>query len=565
VDENYTLRSRSEKVNVPVTAAEPWKRGAGRERGTILHMTGHGEPLSGPDLTKGVELADIPSGGMLLGHAGDEAVILVRPAGSDEVHAVGATCTHYGGPLAEGLLVGAEVRCPWHHACFDVRTGEAVGAPALNTLPCFTVERRGTRVVVGAKRELGPPRRKPARAPESVVIAGAGAAGNAAAEMLRREGYEGTITMIGADPVRPVDRPNLSKDYLAGTAPEDWVFLRSDDFYAEQKVELVLGARVVALDPVARRIQLSDGTSRTYGALLLATGADPIRLPIPGATGVRVFTLRSLADSRAIIAAATADGARRAVVVGASFIGLEVAASLRTRGLDVHVVAPGARPLERVLGPELGDLVRGLHEEHGIVFHLGRKPSAFEEGAVALDDGSRLPADVAVLGVGVRPSLELAEKAGLRVDRGVVVNAQLETSAPGVYAAGDLARWPDPRTGALVRIEHWVVAERQGQTAARNILGRGEPFRAVPFFWSQHYDVPINYVGHAETWDRIEVAGNLAARDALVAYRHGGRILAIATVHRDRDSLEAEAAFERGDDDGVERLLRRSSQSSRQA
>jgi len=363
--------------------------------------------------------------------------------------------------------------------------------------------------------------------------------------------------MIGADPARPVDRPNLSKDYLAGTAPEDWVFLRGDDFYAEQKIDLLLDARVVALDPAARRIQLSDGSSRTYGALLLATGADPVRLPIRAAAGARVFTLRSLADSRAIIAAATAEGARRAVVVGASFIGLEVAASLRTRGVDVHVVAPGARPLERVLGPELGDFVRGLHEERGVVFHLGRKPSAFEAGAVTLDDGSRLPADLVVLGVGVRPSLELAEKAGLRIDRGVVVNAQLETSAPGIFAAGDIARWPDARTGALVRIEHWVVAERQGQTAARNILGRGESFRDVPFFWSQHYDVPINYVGHAESWDRIEIAGSLAARDALVAYRHGGRILAVGTVHRDGDSLEAEAAFERGDDDALARLLRR--------
>ena len=520
-------------------------------------MGGDEKPLSGPDLSQGVELDAIPSGGMLLGHVGGEPVVLVRPAGSDDVHAVGATCTHYNGPLAEGLLVGTRVRCPWHHACFDVRTGEAVSAPALNPLPCFAVERRGTRVVVGAKREPGPTRRRPARVPASVVIAGAGAAGNAAAEMLRREGYEGPITMVGADPARPVDRPNLSKDYLAGTAPEDWVFLRGDDFYAEQEVELILGARAVALDPSARRIELSDGTGRTYGALLLATGADPIRLAIPQAAGARVFTLRSLADSRAIIAAATADGARRAVVVGASFIGLEAAASLRTRGLEVHVVAPDARPLGRVLGPELGDFVRGLHEEHGVIFHLGRKPSAFEAGAVALDDGSRLPADLVVLGVGVRPSLELAEKAGLRVDRGVVVNAQLETSAPGVFAAGDIARWPDPRTGALVRIEHWVVAERQGQAAARNILGRGEPFRDVPFFWSQHYDVPINYVGHADSWDRIEIAGSLAAKDALVAYRHGGRIVAVATVYRDRDSLEAEAAFERGDDDGLERLLRR--------
>jgi NADPH-dependent 2,4-dienoyl-CoA reductase/sulfur reductase-like enzyme/nitrite reductase/ring-hydroxylating ferredoxin subunit len=511
--------------------------------------------LSGPDLTQGIALEDVPRGGMLLGHAHGEAVMLVRPDHSDEVFAVGATCTHYSGPLAEGLLVGTLVRCPWHHACFDVRTGEAVAAPALSPVPCFAIERRGALLLVREKRPAPTPRARPAQAPESVVILGAGAAGNAAAEMLRREGYEGPVTLIEAQPARPVDRPNLSKDYLAGTAPEDWVYLRGEEFYAEQKLELVRGTRVAALDPAERRVQLSDGSIRNYGALLLATGADPVRLPLPGADRPHVFTLRSLADSRALIAAATSRGATRAVVVGASFIGLEVAASLRTRGLEVHVVGPEPRPLERVLGPELGDFVRGLHEEHGVVFHLGHRPAAFDEDHVVLDDGSRLPADLIVVGVGVRPALELAEKAGLQVDRGVVVDAHLQTSAPGVYAAGDLARYPDPVSGEHVRIEHWVVAERQGQTAARNMLGQRQAFRAVPFFWSQHYDVPINYVGHAEGWDRIDVAGNLAGKDALVAYRRGGKILAVATVYRDRASLQAEVCLERGDQPGLAALL----------
>ncbi|HEX5042013.1 MAG TPA: FAD-dependent oxidoreductase [Candidatus Polarisedimenticolaceae bacterium] len=511
--------------------------------------------LSGPELTQGVALEEVPRGGMLLGKARGEAVMLVRPLDSDQVFAVGATCTHYGGPLAEGLLVGTQVRCPWHHACFDVRTGEAVAAPALSPVPCFAVERRGSLLVVKEKLPEPGPRAKPASVPESVLIAGAGAAGNAAAEMLRREGYDGPVTLIEAQPVRPVDRPNLSKDYLAGTAPEDWVYLRGEEFYAQQRLELVRGTRMVALDPAGRRVQLSDGTSRSYGALLLATGADPVKLPLPGADQPHVFTLRSLADSRSIVAAATSSGSSRAVVIGASFIGLEVAASLRARGLEVHVVGPDRRPLERVLGPELGAFVRGLHEEHGVVFHLGHRPAAFEEDAVVLDDGSRLPADLVVVGVGVRPALEPAEKAGLQVDRGVVVDAHLQTSAPGVYAAGDLARYPDPVSGERVRIEHWVVAERQGQTAARNMLGRREAFRAVPFFWSQHYDVPINYVGHAESWDRIDVAGNLTGKDALLAYRRGGKILAVATVYRDRASLQAEVCLARGDQGGLEALL----------
>jgi NADPH-dependent 2,4-dienoyl-CoA reductase/sulfur reductase-like enzyme len=275
-----------------------------------------------------------------------------------------------------------------------------------------------------------------------------------------------------------------------------------------------------------------------------------------------VSYLRSLADSRAIIAKATAKETMRAVVVGASFIGLEVAASLRTRGLEVHVVAPDARPLERVLGPELGDFVRALHEGHGVRFDLGHTLRAIEERSVVLDDGSRLPADLVVVGIGVRPSLALAEQAGLQMDRGVVVDQHLETSAPGVYAAGDIARWQDPRTGKNVRIEHWVVAERQGQTAARNMLGREEAFRAVPFFWSQHYDVPIAYIGHAESWDRIDVAGSIeVGKSCLVAFRSGGRIAAVATIDRDKESLEAEVLLERDDQDGLEALIARAGRS----
>jgi len=376
-----------------------------------------------------------------------------------------------------------------------------------------------------------------------VLIIGGGAAGSAAAEMLRRCEYEGPVTLVSADESLPYDRPNLSKDYLAGNAPEEWIPLRPREFYDEQRIALELGIRAAAIDPVAGRVALADGRSLDYGALLLATGADPVRLPIEGAAQAHVHYLRTLADSRAIIERSTR--AAQAVVMGASFIGLEVAASLRARGLEVHVVAPESRPLERVMGPELGDLIRTVHEEHGVTFHLGQTASRIDERTVTLQSGESLAADLVVIGVGVRPTVALAESAGLAVDRGVLVDEYLETSAPGVFAAGDIARWPDPHTGERIRVEHWVVAQRQGQTAARNILGLGERFAAVPFFWSQHYDMQISYVGHAERWNRIDVDGSLEQRDCALTFRADGRTLAVATVGRDRASLAAEVALER--------------------
>jgi NADPH-dependent 2,4-dienoyl-CoA reductase/sulfur reductase-like enzyme/nitrite reductase/ring-hydroxylating ferredoxin subunit len=513
-------------------------------------MESESNPLSGPDFEHGVAWDTLAEGVPLLGHAHGEAVILVRSGA--EAFATGATCTHYGGPLGEGLVVGETVHCPWHHACFSLRTGEAVGAPALNPIACYEVERRDGLVSVRGKRETAPSR-TPAQSPGAVVILGAGPAGAACAEVLRREGYGGPITLVGDEAPGPVDRPNLSKDYLAGTAPEEWIPLRSPEFYAEQKIDLRLGDPAVRIDTQARTVTLASGKSLAYGALVLATGAEPRRLSIPGADQPHVHLLRTLADSRAIIARASAS--KRAIVIGASFIGLEAAAALRHRGLEVDVVGDEPVPLARVLGEEIGAYVRRLHEEHGVRFHLGQTPRAIGADDVELASGARLPADLVVVGVGVAPRTALAEAAGIKTDGGIVVDERLQTNAAGVYAAGDVARYPDARSGAPVRIEHFVVAERQGQAAARAILGSAAPYRDVPFFWSQHYDVSISYVGHAADWDRLETRGSLDARDFAAFYLRGGRVLAVVTVGRDLVSLRAEAALKAGDDRALEGLM----------
>lgn len=501
------------------------------------------EKPPGPDLTQGIPLTELAANGMLAGHVGDEAVLVVRRG--DEFFAIGAHCTHYGASLAEGLVVGEEIRCPWHHACFDLRTGEAVRAPALAPVACWSVEREGDTVYVRAKRSAPEPKRRASAAsaePGRIVIVGGGAAGFAAAEMLRRRNYQGSIIMLSHEDAAPVDRPNLSKDYLAGAAPEDWVPLRPDGFYAENGIELRLGTQVARLDARTRQVFLSDGSALPYDRLLLATGAEPVRLSIPGADQPHVRTLRSLADCRTIIERAAT--ARRVVVLGASFIGLEVAASLRARDIEVHVVAPESRPMERILGAQLGDFVRSLHEQHGVIFHLEETAVAIDDGQVTLKGGGTLAADLVVAGIGVRPRTALAEQAGLAIDRGVVVNAFLETSAPGIFAAGDIARWPDPHSGESIRVEHWVVAERQGQTAARNMLGQRETFAAAPFFWSQHYDVPINYVGHAESWDELVIEGDIGNKDCLLRYKRNNRVLAVASIFRDVENLQAELAME---------------------
>jgi len=521
-------------------------------------VSGHSDELTGPDLEKGVEASSVGAGKMIAGHAFGEAVLLAHV--EPNWFAIGAKCTHYGAPLAEGVLVGETIRCPWHHACFELRNGAASHAPALNDLPCYNIALENDIVRVTGKRTGGQLRGRgmqprgsrapervvleanPITGPSSVLIIGAGAAGNACAEMLRREGYRGPVTLIDGDRDAPYDRPNLSKDFLAGTAPEDWLPLHPKEFYETQRLEILSGVTAQNIDAKARTVRLSDGSTRSYEVLLIATGATPIHLDVPG--GERISYLRTLGDCRAIIDKAV--NAKSAVVIGGSFIGLEVAASLVARGLQIHIVAPEKIPLERVLGAELGTLIRNVHEQQGVAFHFGRTAKTVDAKGVVLDDATRIEADLIVAGVGVRPNLDLAESAGVVVDNGIAVNEFLETSVAGIFAAGDVARWPDAYSDARLRVEHWVVAERQGQVVARNMLGYRDRFDDVPFFWSTHYDkVSIQYTGHVERWDEIKIDGDVTKMDCAVSYMIGGQRRAMATINRDHQNLENEVAMER--------------------
>lgn len=514
-------------------------------------MSEYRSKLDGPDLTHGIDRSALSPGAMLSGHAHGEPVLLIEH--DDSVFAVGASCPHYGAPLRDGLVVDETVRCPWHHACFSLRTGEVLRPPALDPLSCWRVEEADGKVYIREKLTdaARPPTAPAPGPPDSVVIVGGGPAGFAAAQTLRAEGFDGRVTILSADTSLPCDRPNLSKGFLSGAAPDETNLLKSPAFYQEQKIDVQLDARVTSIDTASQLLQLADGSWHSYGALLLATGAEPVRLKVPGSALPHVHYLRTLADSRALVQ--KAQTAKRAVVIGASFIGLEVAASLRARDIDVDIVGREAIPMAKILGREVGEFIRAMHEDHGVTFHLGTTMSAIDERSVTLDNGEKLDADLVVVGIGVRPVTALAEQAGLATDCGVLVDEFLETSVPNVFAAGDIARWPDRLTGERIRVEHFVVAERQGQTAARNILGRRQEFDAVPFFWTEQYDLGIAYVGHAGDWDEAKIDGQLNARDCSITYRRDGRKLAVAVIHRDLEGLRAELAFEKalaiGDDE----------------
>jgi NADPH-dependent 2,4-dienoyl-CoA reductase/sulfur reductase-like enzyme/nitrite reductase/ring-hydroxylating ferredoxin subunit len=475
----------------------------------------------------------------------EKKVLLVSSEG--RIYACGNECSHYHGPLSDGLIAGHVVTCPWHNARFDIRDGQLVSPPGLNGISSYETKVEGGNVWIrqSGKGTIPMPEGEDGR---TMLILGAGAAGNSAAETLRREGFAGRIVMVTGEAHGPYDRTMLSKDLLSGEAPAKWLPLRGQKFYERLNIEVMTDKPVASVDPAERTVTFADGSTMSADRILIATGGRPRTLPVPGADRAGCHTLRSRADAETILA--ELETASTAVIVGASFIALEVACSLRAREKEVHIVAPEEIPLAGVFGKEIGGRIKRTHEENGVHFHLGQTVKEFagaeRVSEVVLADGSRLGTDLVIVGVGIEPAVDFLEGSGLARDGAVPVNARMETTAEGIFAAGDIAVFPDALSGEPRRIEHWVEAGRQGMHAARSMLGSKDPYRNVPFFWSKQYGSSLRYIGHAPNFDEVVFRGSVTGKSFLAGFYVAGKLAAAATIGKNRELIRLGQLMEAG-------------------
>jgi len=489
--------------------------------------------------------SELKEGVPVVAEVEEKKILIVRAEG--KIYACGNECSHYHAPLSDGLVAGHIVTCPWHNARFDIRDGRLDAPPGLNNLATYETKVDNGQVWVRqvGKGTIPMPEGEDDR---TFLLVGAGAAGNSAAETLRREGFAGRIVMVTGEAHGPYDRTMLSKDLLSGEAPAKWLPLRGQKFYDRLNIEVRPEKPVTAVDPSRRSVTFADGTTMKADRILLATGGTPRTLDLPGADKPGCFRLRSRKDAEAILAAL--EQTKTVVVVGASFIGLEVACSLRTREIDVHVVAPEAVPLAAVFGEQIGRRIKKTHEENGVTFHLGQTVKEFagqdRVREVLLEDGSRLKTDCVIIGVGIRPAVEFLEASGLVKDGAVPVNGRLETAAKGLFAAGDIALVPDGRSGELRRVEHWVEAGRQGMHAARCMLGAKDSYREVPFFWSKQYGSSLRFIGHAPKFDQVAFRGDVSDKTFLAGFYADGTLRAAASVGRARELIRLGQMLEAG-------------------
>jgi apoptosis-inducing factor 3 len=478
-------------------------------------------------------ISELPSGTMREVEVAGNKILLVRQG--DELRAIGARCPHAGGPLADGVLANGRVICPWHKAAFCIRTGKCLEPPAVDNVQKFPIEIKNGEILLAGHGHLPQDENPALPDPRQFVILGAGAAGFSAAQELRRAGFAGAIVMVSHEDALPYDRTVLSKYALADQKTGEKTPLQTADFYVRRKIERC-HAKVVALETKDKRVILSDGRKLAYDAALIATGGSILPAPFPGSDLGQVFNLRSQADALRIVDAATQS--RRAAIIGASFIGMEVAAALRERGLEVTVVAREAAPFERQLGPTIGNVYREIHEEKGVRFRFNAQIERLEGkddvSAVLLAGGERIAADFVVLGLGVRPATEFAGALTHTPDHALTVDNHMRVQSD-LYAAGDVAAFPIYGEGPSLRVEHWRVAEQQGRIAARNMLGGSEVFDAVPYFWTIQYMVRLDYVGHAKGDDTLVVRGDPAKRHFIAYYLQDGVVAAAAGMNHDKD------------------------------
>ncbi|WP_158940103.1 FAD-dependent oxidoreductase [Burkholderia sp. S171] len=471
----------------------------------------------------------------------DTPILLVRQG--DQVHAFSADCPHAGAPLEQGAICNGRIVCPWHKGTFAVADGSLIEPPPLAGLKRYPVVIENGNVLVSPDAQTGPAH-TPAPDTRTMAVIGAGAAGAAACATLREAGFNGRLVLIGPEHGLPYDRTALSKFVLAGDMPPEKIPpLLPDDFLSTQRIER-LEANVDKLDAVTKQIDLSNKTTLNYDAALICTGGIPKPMDVPGSNLPGVFLLRSRDDAETILA--SLEGAKKALIVGASFIGLEVASSLRKRGMDVIVAAPGKVPLGSQFGDELGRMFQRLHEKNGVVFRMQSKVAAFlGDGIVSeaeLDSGEKLPVDVVIIGTGVRPATDFLHGVELADDGGIPVDSSMQVAglAPDLYAAGDIAQFPLPRSNKPLRIEHWRVAQQHARVAALNMAGGNEHYTGVPYFWTYHFEKRIEYLGHASEHDEVVIDGDLDAQ-AFIAYLMKDNQVA-AAVACDREAPAARLA-----------------------
>jgi NADPH-dependent 2,4-dienoyl-CoA reductase/sulfur reductase-like enzyme/nitrite reductase/ring-hydroxylating ferredoxin subunit len=475
-------------------------------------------------------------------------IFLVRLEG--KIYAVAGECPHYGAPLCEGLLSGKELTCPWHHARFDITTGKLKAAPALDGLRRFQSMVEKGDVYIGQSEAPSPLGKSGTAGGDSrtVAILGAGAAGNAAAETLRREGFSGEIILITAENRVPYDRPTLSKDFLSGEAPAEWLPLRDEEFYKGLDIELMMGRRVEHLKPEDRTLIFTDGDDVRFDQLLLATGGTPRNLSVPGGDLPNVFLLRTMDDAESIRKAA--EKAEKAVILGAGFIGLEAAASLRERDLKVELAARDKIPMQKIFGDRIGQWFQQMHEKKGVRFHLGVTLDWIEKKGgglrVYLSDRSSIETDLLICGMGIDPAVDYLKGTNLIHNGAIPVDGCLQTKIPGIFAAGDIAVIPDRRTGEMQRIEHWVVAERQGQHAARAMLGSQVPYGEIPFFWTRQYGHSIKYIGYASSFDQVAFRGDVEDESFFTGYFQEGKLKAAASLEGGNEFIALGQLLEAG-------------------